>query len=107
MAFLAPHHLFVVSSDSPPALYRVNVKSGEVTTLYEGSPFRNPEDVAIDPQRQNLYIMDSDFLRTYPDFQPGIYVFNLRRGTLETLLADDPLSGDLVDILLRPFTGVQ
>jgi hypothetical protein len=96
----------VASQDFPPAVFRVNVNSGQVTTLYQGSPFRNPEDVAIDPQRKNVYVFDSDFKGAFPDHQSAIYKFNLRTETLETLWVSNTVCCGLVDILLRPFTGI-
>jgi hypothetical protein len=104
MAYLNPDHIAVIPQDFPPALFLVNVNSGEVTTLHEGAPFRNPEDVIIDPQGKNLYIVDSDFKHSYPDYIQGIYKYNLPTNTLEALMVREV--GNLVDILLRPFTSI-
>lgn len=98
MQFLNAEELLVASQDSPPALFRVNVNTGAVETLYSGMPFRNPEDVAIDVQADIVYVLDSDFKRNYPDFLPGIYRYNLQAGTLEPLYVGEPL-GDIVDLL--------
>src|ERR1041384_5942622 len=106
VALLHGGDLVVASSDSPPALLRVNPDTGEISTLYQGTPFRNPEDVAVDSDGKNVYVLDSDYKGSFSDSKPAIYVFNLSTGTLSAVYVGPPLCAcGIVDMLLRPFTG--
>lgn len=95
--------LVVAAHDAPggSAVYRIHPDTGAVETLFQGLPLRDPEDVAVD-QHGNVYILDSDFTQSFGDFDPALYVLRADTGSLERLVG---LSGDVVDLLLTPFTG--
>lgn len=87
---------------SAGAVYRVSSTNGAVTTLFEGGVLRDPEDVAVDGNG-NIYVLDSDFQGAFGDRNPAVYVLPGGSGPPETLAAaadGDPLTGDLVDLLL-------
>ncbi len=102
MAFLNAEELLIAGTENPQGLLQVNVSTGEVTTLYEGLPFRNPEDVVVDLQNNYAYVLDSDYMHHYSDFRPGIYAFDLDAQTLQPIYVGSPF-GDIVDLLLGPF----
>ncbi|MFQ5892688.1 MAG: extracellular solute-binding protein [Nitrospinota bacterium] len=82
------------------AVLSIDPATGAFSTLHEGPPFRNPEDVAIGANGY-VYIADTDFERNFPDFVPALYRIQAGSPTLETLHAGAPL-GDIVDILITP-----
>ena len=100
MQFLSQDVLLVAQS-WPAALISVNVNTGAVATLFQGSPLRFPEDVAIDATGQNVFVLDSDCCN-HPDFLSGIYTFNFQTGTLQPVYVGSPF-GDIVDLLLGSF----
>jgi sugar lactone lactonase YvrE len=95
----------IVTSHAPAAVFEVDPRTGTYTALWQGLPLRNPEDVAID-HRGLIYVLDSDFLHSFPDFLPGIYSLNPDTSQLTALYTGAPL-GDVVDILLTPFDGFR
>ncbi len=98
---LTKDNRLIVASVVPAAIFEVDPATGAFSPIYEGAPLRNPEDVAID-NKGNIYILDSDFLRSFPDFRPSLYV--IRTGsTVPELLHEQFPFNDVVDILLGSF----
>lgn len=99
--------VFVVSTGTPEGdpvgVYQVDTDTGKATPIHEGAPLRNPEDVAFAPNG-DLYIIDSAFLQPPENFVPGLYRMPRGGGDIETLHTGEPF-GDVVDILVTPFTG--
>lgn len=91
---------------SAGAVYRVDPDTGMVTPLWVGLPFRDPEDVAVD-SHGNVYVSDTDFQGAFGPGNPAIYALRGGAGPPETLASavDGDELGDIVDILLTPFTG--
>jgi DNA-binding beta-propeller fold protein YncE len=99
------------SSPLQPAVYKVDVTTGELLATYTSPEFRNPEDVAIAPNG-DVYVSDSAFTQPPSNYLPGLYLIPSGGTTVETLYQrgdpggpDEGDLGDPVDILLTPFQG--
>jgi DNA-binding beta-propeller fold protein YncE len=102
MALTRDGMLIVTASlPEPGGVFEVDLKTGSVRPIYDGFPFRTPEDVAID-SKGNIYILDSDFTHSFPDFLPSLYVIRNGSNEPEPLFQGEPFGG-IVDILLGSF----
>lgn len=101
---VTPTGNFIVASVEPGAVLEVDANTGAFDILWEGAPFRDPEDVVVD-HRGNIYILDSSFQHGGADFLPGVYRLS-PGGAPEVIHVGQPF-GDVVDLLITPFDGYR